>query len=182
MRPRLFTGTGLSLISITAALFCPPTDLLAQATTNLRPQPGSVGVALERNIRNRLRDIGVTTCAETFVYVATYLAGGHQANFTIEPIGGGQRPSVMMMESSDPGFPSRQSSLIVGANCDGMYTQTIRWKDSCPDVKRLNFPSFRDERVMLNDIFVSKGTSGIQVSLMPVEHGCISMKTETFLR
>jgi hypothetical protein len=175
-------GVVLLLYSFSLALVGAPTDTQAQSTTNLRPQQGSVGAVLEQKIRTRLRGIGITTCAETFVYVAAYLAGGQQANFTIEPIGGGLRPSVMTMESADPGFPSRQSSLIVGPNCDGMYSQTIRWKDACTDVKRLSFSSFREERVMLNEVLVSRGASGVQVSLLPIVNGCISIKTETFLR
>lgn len=179
---RRLSVVNICLFGLVMAVVGFPTEILAQATTNLRPQQGSVGVVLEQKIRTRLRDIGVTTCTETFVYVATYLAGGHQANFTIDPMGDGRRPSVMTMESSDPGFPSRYSTLIVGANCDGMYNQTIRWKDSCLDVKKLSFPKFREERVMLNDISISQGASGVKVSLLPIERGCISIKTETFLR
>lgn len=156
---------------------------VAQTSTNLAPKSGAVGATLEAAIRARLAQIGVTSCTETAVYVAMYLANKQSASFTIDAVGGNaaRRPIYMTMESTDPGFSTRISNLFVGPNCDGVYSQSIRWTESCRVVKEKYFPRFSNEQMLLRETSVSRDGER-QVTLTPLGAGCLSTKTEPFLR
>jgi hypothetical protein len=170
------------VLAVTAALVGSSSSV-AQTTTSLAPKSGAVGAALEAAIRTRLAQIGVTTCTETAVYVAMYLANKQSASFTIDAVGGNaaRRPIYMMMESTDPGFSTRMSNLFVGPNCDGVYSQSIRWTESCRVVKEKYFPRFSNEQMLLRETSVSRDGER-QVTLTPLSAGCLSTKTEPFLR
>jgi hypothetical protein len=170
------------VLAVTAALVGSSSSV-AQTTTSLAPKSGAVGAALEAAIRTRLAQIGVTTCTETAVYVAMYLANKQSASFTIDAVGGNaaRRPIYMTMESTDPGFSTRISNLFVGPNCDGVYSQSIRWTESCRVVKEKYFPRFSNEQMLLRETSVSRDGER-QVTLTPLSAGCLSTKTEPFLR
>lgn len=155
----------------------------AQTTTNLSPKAGAVGPALESAIRTRLAQIGATTCTETAVYVAMYLANKQSAAFTINAVGGSaaRRPIYMTMESTDPGFSTRISNLFIGPNCDGVYSQSIRWTESCRVVKSKYFAKFANEEMLLRETSMSRDGDR-QLILTPIDSGCLSTKTEPFLR
>jgi hypothetical protein len=155
----------------------------AQTTAALSAKQGASGPVLEAALRERLGQLGMTTCTETFTYIAMYLANGQRAAFRAYAVGSSaaRRPTYMTMESSDPGFPSRLSTLVVGPNCDGLYVQQIRWKESCREVKDKYFGKFKDEEILLTEVAVST-SGGVEVSLVPAGTGCLSVKTETFLR
>lgn len=155
----------------------------AQSAAALSAKQGTSGSVLEAALRERLGQLGMTTCTETFTYVAMYLANGQRAAFRAYAVGGSaaRRPTYMTMESSDPGYPSRLSTLVVGPNCDGLYVQQIRWKESCREVKEKYFSKFKDEEILLTEVAVSS-SGGVEVSLVPTGAGCMSVKTETFLR
>jgi len=155
----------------------------AQTTAALAAKQGASGAVLEAEIRERLSQLGMTTCTATFVHVAMYLANNERAAFRAYAIGGSavRRPTYMTMESSEPGFPSRLSTLVVGPNCDGLYVQNIRWTESCRAVKSRFFTTFDGEEVLLNDVAYS-ASGNAQVSLVPNGTGCLSVKTESFLR
>jgi len=155
----------------------------AQTTAALSAKQGASGAVLEAALRERLGQLGMTTCTETFTFVAMYLANGQRAAFRAYAVGSSaaRRPTYMTMESSDPGFPSRLSTLVVGPNCDGLYVQRIRWKENCREVKAKYFSTFKDEEILLTDVTISYSGS-VEVSLAPTGTGCLSVKTETFLR
>lgn len=178
--PRVATGVAACLLLASAGS---SSISSAQTPAGLAPKAGAVGGALELAIRDRLAKIGVTTCTETAVFVAMYLANKQSAAFRIESIGGNasRRPLYMTIESIDPGFSTRISNVFVGPNCDGLYSQTIRWTESCPVVKAKYFPKFQAEELLLRETSISND-GGRQLTLTPIGSGCLSTKTEPFLR
>lgn len=179
----ILRGARSSVVLAVVAAVIGSSASVAQTTTNLAPKSGAVGATLEAAIRARLAQIGVTSCTETAVYVAMYLANKQSASFTIDAVGGNaaRRPIYMTMESTDPGFSTRISNLFVGPNCDGVYSQSIRWTENCRVVKEKYFPRFSNEEMLLREASVSRDGAR-QVTLTPLGTGCLSTKTEPFLR
>lgn len=171
----------LVAVASVASLCCIPAQ--AQVTTNIAPKSGASGAALEQILRSRLAQLGMSTCTETAVYVTMYLANKQSAAFHVEAVGGnaGRRPVYITMESVDPGFTTRYSSVFIGPNCDGVYTQSIRWAEDCRSVKAKYFARFSKEETLLRETTISFDGAR-QLTLTEINEGCLSTKVEPFLR
>ena len=130
-----------------------------------------------------LQQIHLTQCATKVQQASNFLFEGQDANFIVQPLGpdADRWPTVIVIESNDPaGGHSRLSTLMVGADCSGMYQQVIYWPKACSYIKSTVFAGFTGERALLREVQVSDAGAALQLYLTPAGSGCISIKKELF--
>jgi hypothetical protein len=130
-----------------------------------------------------LQQMHLTNCAVAVEQAMTFLFEGQQAHFIAQPMGpdSDRWPSVFVVESPPPaGGHTHLSTLIIAANCSGMYEQVIYWSQPCDVVKATVFAKYTGEHVLTRDVKVSDSGPALEVYLSSAGTGCVSVKKELF--
>jgi hypothetical protein len=130
-----------------------------------------------------LRQMHLTNCAIQVQQAMNFLFDGEHARFIAEPLGqdSDHAPSVFVVESAPPvGGHTHLSTLMIAADCSGMYEQVIYWSQPCDIVKSTIFAKFTGEHLLLRDVRVSASGPALEVYLTPAGTGCVSVKKELF--
>ena len=161
------------------------------ARSTVPPSAGDSAVArglsddsLTNELTVDMQQMHLTNCATAVQRVMTFLIDGQPARFNVEPLGADSDrfPSVFVVESAAPnGGRTRLSTLMITANCSGMYEQMIDWTQPCDIIKSTVFAKFTGEHALLKDVHVSASGPAIKVYLTPAAGGgCVSVKKELF--
>lgn len=136
-----------------------------------------------QRVRNALRQVGATACADTIARAADFLFEDGQGEFTLQPLGpdANRWPIVLTIESAHARSGATRLSIITIApagSCSGSYEQIITWPQSCAVLKTTVFAAFKSERPLFRTVRQSELTPGIQLYLLPAGTGCVSVKKE----
>jgi hypothetical protein len=174
-----------------AAVFGPLASANAQAAKHPGAPPADAAVSSGMNDASNpshellldLQQMHLTNCAASVQQAMTFLFEGSQAHFIAQPLGpdSDRWPAVFTVESVPPGGGhTHLSTLMIAANCSGMYQQVIYWSQPCDVVKSTVFAKFTGEHVLSRDVKVSDSGPAIELYLTPAGAGCVSVKKELF--
>lgn len=143
---------------------------------------GFAGAALASRLDTVLSTLKITNCSMRIKQAVMALSDGQPTDFFIEPMSPFPNfaTNVITIESANQDNEPRYSILYVNPSCDGLYTQTISWSLPCDDVKKRFFPNFQSDKVISNSVQSYRSGNNLQLSLIPTDKKCISVKKEMF--
>ncbi len=125
---------------------------------------------------------GIRRCLSSIDQVSGFLSAGAQTGAMVfaPPIEADNRLSSVSLEVlGNNGLSYIDTSYAPNATgCDAMYQTVTYWTNSCDEVARVAFPSFKKSGPLRQYVAVLDGGPSAKVFLMPAGAGCVSIKKE----
>lgn len=168
---------GLLIAAVTNAASA-ATDVPVRSSRGSEPsQEVSLGPVAQVAAQN-----GIRRCLPRIDQVVNFLSAGAQTGAMVfaPPIDANNRLSAVALEVlGNNGLSFIDTSYAPSSNgCDAMYQTVTYWTDSCDEVARVAFPSFKKAGAIRQHIAVLDGGASAKIFLMPAAAGCISVKKE----
>ncbi len=167
------TNTKSTLITTPVASDVP----VISSRAGTSPQQTNLGPVAQSAAQN-----GVRRCLPKMDQVVNFLSSGAQTGAMVftPPADADNRLSSVALEAlGNNGLSYIDMGYSPNAGgCDAMYQVVTHWNNSCDEVARVAFPSFKQTSPLRQYISVLDGGPSAKVFLMPAGAGCVSIKKE----
>ncbi len=125
---------------------------------------------------------GIRRCLPRIDQVVGFVTAGTQsgAMVFVPPVDADNRQTSVALEIlGNNGLSYIDTGYApTSVGCDAMYQSVTYWTNSCDEVARVAFPSFKKTNPLRQYIAVLDGGPSAKVFLMPAGTGCVSIKKE----
>ena len=150
---------------------------VTSSRSSTSPQPTNLGPVAQGAAQS-----GIRRCVPRIDQVVTFLSAGAQTGAMVfaSPVDADNRLSSVGLEVlGNNGLSYIDTGYAPNINgCDAMYQTVTHWTDTCDEVARVAFPSFKKTGALRQYIAVLDGGPSAKVFLMPAGTGCVSIKKE----
>ncbi len=150
---------------------------VTSASSSSPPAPSTLGPVAKGASQS-----GIRRCLPRIDQVVTFVTAGTQSGAMVfaAPIEADTRQSSVALEIlGNNGLSYIDTGYApTTAGCDAMYQSVTYWTNSCDEVAKVAFPSFKKSNPLRQYIAVLDGGPSAKVFLMPAGAGCVSIKKE----
>jgi hypothetical protein len=163
-----------------------PADAFAKdpeaAKSETKPEQKANSVAL--GLKAAMKKAGVTSCADRVNQVTDFLTSNNESGaITFPPPSEPDRRLLsfslgLKTPDGKVAYASESFAPNQANGCGGMYETVVYWESACADVAKRQFSTFKSHGLLVNNITVLNGGTGVRVFLMPAGTGCVAIKKE----